>query len=473
MNLQRIELPTDRKNFCFKTFIWFCIIRIAKFKRIKVLLFDGLLLLVLAIPLVIIGCSGPSSPSDQRNTQSKVPVLDIDLPAKKTDERYKANTMSQVIPNSINVYSDIKLIKNKLSDFADSLFCIPLETNSKCVIGGVITDVFMTDEFIFIVEPKSIKKFSKIGKFICSIGRSGKGPGEFPEIGSISIDRKKKEIYIYPHFRKSVVIIYDFDGKLIKETPINERYQKVFVLSDGCFAAQMESFSKFSPGYKKLTLIDSLGRIMKSWDSGIFPKSPTQRIYMYGNVVDPMFTHDDKMLLWEEYSDTIHMVKNNELVSAFTIEPNKMKIPFNEYYYKKYNPKNSYRQISDICFFGNNLMFKLNDKGSPALVFFNIKTEELCKAECNEDSQGTFRNYPFLYTLENDFLGGVFYPQFEICQGYNAMILTYTDILQNKFIDELRKADNSHQMIKIQFINLFEKLDITSNPVLVVAKTKN
>lgn len=459
------------ENRCLQVCTCFCIYRIVRSNLIKMLGFDGLILLVLTISLILMSCSGSISPSGQQNAQSSNSVVGINLPDTKTDGASKVSSISEKIQNSINVYDDNKSIKNKLSDFADSLFCIPLETNSKCLIGGVITDVFMTDEFIFIVEPKSIKKFLKAGKFICSIGTSGKGPGEFPEIGSISIDRKKKEIYIYPHYRKSVIIIYDFDGKFIKEIPKNGSYLKVFVLSDGCFAAQMECFSKFIPGYKKLTIIDSSGQIIKSWDSGIFPTSPTQKIYMYGNMVDPMFTHDDKMLLWEEYSDTIHMVNNNQLVPVFTIEPSKRKIPFSEYYFKKYNPKTSYCQINDIGFLGNNLMFELNDEGSAALVFYNIKTGELCKSKCN--SQGTFRNYPFIYTLQNDFVGGVFYPQIEICQGYSAMILTYSDILQNKLINGLRKAGNSHQMIKSQFINSFEKLDMTSNPVLVVTKTKN
>lgn len=456
---------------CMKSCTWFSISRIVKSNLKKLSLFDRLRVLVWIIPLVWVSCTGSTSASDQQNTPSKDSVINVHLHDQNMDEVHMSNSMSEIIPTSINVYDDIKLVKNKLSDFADSLFCIPLETNSKCLIGGMITDVFMTDEFVFVVEPKSIKKFSKTGKFIGSVGNSGKGPGEFPEIGSISIDRKKKEIYIYPHFRKSVVIVYDFGGKFIKEIPINKNYQKVFVLSDGCFAAQMECFSKFSPGYKKLTIIDSLGQIKKSWDSSIFPTSPTQKIYMYGNMVDPMFTHNGQMFFWEEYSDTIHRINNNELVSAFTIQPNRMKIPFSEYYFKKYNPKNNYRQINDIGFFGNNLMFKLSDEGFPELAFFNLKTGQLCKAKC--DSQGTFRNYPFIYTLQNDFIGGVFYPQFDICQGYSAMILTYTDILQNKFMDELRNTNNSHQMIKSQFIHSFEKLDITSNPVLVVAKTRN
>lgn len=458
---------------CFKSCISFCTGWIVKSKLEKNSLLDELRLLVWIIPLVWVSCTGSTSQSNRQNAQSNDSIINNHLSDHIEDEVHSSNSMSEIIPNSIKVYGDIKLIKNNLSDFADSLFCIPLETNSKSLIGGMITNVFMTEEFIFVVEPKSIKKFSRTGKYIGSIGRIGKGPGEFPEIGSISINSSKKELYIYPHYRKPVVITYNFDGKFIKETSIGSNYLKVFVHPEGFFVAQMQSFSKFSPEYKKLTILDTSGHLTKSWNSEIFPISPTKKIYMYGNIVDPTFMYKGKMFFWEEYSDTILIVKNNELVSAFTIEPNKMKIPFSEYYFKKYNPKNSYRQIDDIGIFGNNLMFKLNDKGNPGLVFFNIKTGELCKTNCNADSKGTFRDYPFIYTLQNDLLGGVFYPQFEICQGYSAMVLTYTDILQNKIIDELRKADKGHQIIKTQFINSFDKLEMTSNPVLVVAKTKN
>lgn len=65
-----------------------------------------------------------------------------------------------------------------VSEFADTIFYVPLETNSKSLLSGIFRTQLIEDG-ILISSLGKLFLFAKNGKFIRQIGKQGKGPGEY------------------------------------------------------------------------------------------------------------------------------------------------------------------------------------------------------------------------------------------------------------------------------------------------------
>ena len=76
----------------------------------------------------------------------------------------------------------------KLSDIADEVQYIPLETNSECILSKGYTIVPTKDYFFIADGEKPLFVFDREGKFVRKIGKVGKGPGEFHNGNQFHID---------------------------------------------------------------------------------------------------------------------------------------------------------------------------------------------------------------------------------------------------------------------------------------------
>ncbi|MBN1968335.1 MAG: 6-bladed beta-propeller [Candidatus Delongbacteria bacterium] len=76
---------------------------------------------------------------------------------------------------------------------------------------------------IFIMDKTSltIKKFDNNGKFVISFGGKGNGPGELQGVASMVVSSGKVHVV---DFMKNAVVIFDLDGKYIKDTPLNNGF---------------------------------------------------------------------------------------------------------------------------------------------------------------------------------------------------------------------------------------------------------
>ena len=68
----------------------------------------------------------------------------------------------------------------KLSDFAESINYIRLETNNKCLIGHINSfDISENHIVVYCVKSESIYLFNKNGSFINQVGKHGEGPNDY------------------------------------------------------------------------------------------------------------------------------------------------------------------------------------------------------------------------------------------------------------------------------------------------------
>jgi len=108
-------------------------------------------------------------------------------------------------------------VQIKLSQLAEDLRFIPLETKEECLFGSA--KYFVYDKYIIVIERnKRIMQFSGDGKFIRQICRYGQGPREFQ--GPVIAVDEEHDILFLGDGIKSYIMSWDLNtGAFIKEIP--------------------------------------------------------------------------------------------------------------------------------------------------------------------------------------------------------------------------------------------------------------
>jgi natural product precursor len=109
-----------------------------------------------------------------------------------------------------NQQEDLEL---KLSDIADSIKYVALETNQNSLIQYV-NRLTVTPEYILVEDGCGLLLFSRQGKFISSVGRKGNGPDEYICLGGYDIDVNKRQIHVFSIYAYCF-LSYDFSGDFL------------------------------------------------------------------------------------------------------------------------------------------------------------------------------------------------------------------------------------------------------------------
>ncbi len=121
------------------------------------------------------------------------------------------------VPYFVDIKSNIHNLRTfKLSGLAKEIQYIPLETNSQSLLAE-IDKVEICESYIFVSEIKKLLQFDRQGNFIRQIGSAGRGPEEYLSVTDFSIDIEKKEIYI---ISLNKLTIFGFNGQFKKSFKI-------------------------------------------------------------------------------------------------------------------------------------------------------------------------------------------------------------------------------------------------------------
>ncbi len=202
---------------------------------------------------------------------------------------------------TFNIKEQIEIDNLKLSELGFSdIDYIPLETNLKSLIKR-ITGLRICNDFILIQYYTTILKFKPDGSFAHKIGTEGRGPNEFTVVHDIDIDEKNKRIYLVSAWQRKF-FVYSENGKFLKtiQSPLNTTNFKV--TDDGILCYSINSFGNVTSSF---SLIDSIGRVIKSYPNK-YPWNPPKRstyIFQYENLY---YRFSNQLFKKEIYSDTIY-----------------------------------------------------------------------------------------------------------------------------------------------------------------------
>jgi hypothetical protein len=116
--------------------------------------------------------------------------------------------------------------KMLLSEVAEDITFIPLETTDECLIG-FIESIHFSKNYNYIViigsEPNQILLFDKTGKFIRKIGSKGQGPGEYlyPRYAILVDD----ELFVWDLFLNTTFCYNVHTGKCLREKKHDAYYE--------------------------------------------------------------------------------------------------------------------------------------------------------------------------------------------------------------------------------------------------------
>ena len=102
-----------------------------------------------------------------------------------------------------------------VSEIADSITYLPLETSQQALIGSV-DKLIVTEDQRFIVVDKEIARsiflFDSTGKFLHAIGHTGTGPGEYTQLEDVSYYKGK--LFVWDSSLKKILIFSTNDEYL-------------------------------------------------------------------------------------------------------------------------------------------------------------------------------------------------------------------------------------------------------------------
>jgi hypothetical protein len=297
----------------------------------------------------------------------------------------------------------------KLSEIADSISYVKLETSNESLIGNIITFQPVENGFLINNSFQSLLMFDKKGKFIWKIENHGRGPHEYeilaPDFG---VDNKSKEI-ILPD--RKHLFIYNFKGQFVREVKLPFYINQLYVIDSGLYAvANSNPFDRILAhiiningrivkefkNYNTQPKRNELGRLtnlLNGGEIGYYKKSVLlsnkdtiwrlnedcnlEMMFkinqMFGNVEDRLYSYSFKIL-------------NNSLIGFFFLnQPNNALYDFKKDVY--YNlPGGPNGGIKDDIDYGPDVILY---KGRYGLILETIPASDILKIEVNKIRRGS------------------------------------------------------------------------------------
>ena len=346
----------------------------------------------------------------------------------------------------------------KLSDIADSVCYIPLETTDESLIRRIkYGNIIKTSDYWLLPFVDELFQFADDGKFVRMVGAKGKGPGEFNYITDIDANEAAGHIYLMATDGK--INVYDLtSGKFLYAMKSPSRDMHAFAMLDDKTSVTYLPNSNGSQPYQ-LIISNVDGDTLH-----IFPRydrfeSKDGVPYSLSTDNDRyLFRYGDLLCYKEYYSDTLFVVKPDKLEARYVLDLGKHSMP-PEHRFEAYGGDFKRFQAdaadyirpqvieSENYLFMPYIFWGVNEY-NPQMVIYDKK---------NKESFAIGKGY-----IENDFGGMPFMPDHAIAPN---VLISYLDTERIfKYAEEENPAVLKHPQLK--------KLKEDDNPVLMVVYLK-
>ncbi len=368
------------------------------------------------------------------------------------------------IPESIKKEREVLL-----SEIADTIEYIPLETSQNSLLGS-IKDLKMTKDYIFIETWKGpLAQFNRSGKFIRYVGSFGRGPEEYVSIREFSIDEEQKKIYIHSGYNRSI-LVYSFNGDYLNTIRFPEDFGNIVWSRDSLLMC----FHEPTRGVEKYVFEErnSKAEILQSVKNNFFWQNSSKYSYMTAYTQRTVYYRLNNRLHFKGwYNDTVFSYDNNsKIVPKYFIDLGKLRLP-------------------------DDLRVEVTSKTPTSTEFYWVSAKEsiryiflfYCTYSSSERRPGAPTDFGFIYfdkkkqestrckrnLFFNDIDGGPnFYPEYvndSIAIGYETASQLIKYFGTNYQPNSIPKKQELKQILKMKF----KGLDEGDNPIITIVKLKS
>ena len=288
------------------------------------------------ILLVLFGILSGCSQSSNQNKHSSgnienIPMIDID-----------------------GAFMDINTTPLKCSEFIEDIEYIQLETNNESVLGGrngVL--IFASPEFMYY----DLKKFGLTdGKFIHSVGKIGRGPGEYLLALGAATDIHDNRVFVLENWNRRI-LVYDNDNNFIKDIDVQQEISDINYLGDNNIILFRGSFLDLQSGtapieYQIYNLTEERIINQREMRGIIKALHGTEKIpNVFGMGTNCNWYFENKLQYFESFTDTIFSIgKDGKITPRFFVNRKNNKPPLSVMIDTKSFEKNrsKYIEISSI-----------------------------------------------------------------------------------------------------------------------------
>ena len=363
------------------------------------------------------------------------------------------------IPQALD---NIKLVN--LSEVAESVKYIPLETTGKALIGNV-SALYCDERYIYVVdENNAIRIFDIKGRFIKNINRVGRGPGEY--IGDVrNIFLSGGNLIVTTDYE---VMEYDSNGNFIKKTvlpKVDDYIQRSPIrINENRYLSVM--FRPHGTAEYSAVIYDSFLNIQKMIPIPRISKANTQSSSSdmeYGGVVGftavevaRIFKYDNHVRISYPGTEEILSTDGSNIDTAYVIDYGKYRQPegvfasANDYYINLVG----FFETENYLLFNTTLGRVLNNSPTLARALYDKKTME---------TTILYDNVSKREGLRDDIYGG---PQFwpRSASGRHTFISSRSAISMKSYVEK-----NS---VSEELSTLISGLTENSNPVVIIVEMK-
>lgn len=376
----------------------------------------------------------------------------------------------------INFEEGINNFEQKnLSEICDKMEYIPL-VSDKAPIDKIV-QLRLSSEYIFINSwYTEIMQFDRNGNYIRSIGRKGRGPGEFRTIIYFDLNEEAKEIYL-GEFTK--LHIYSFDGSYIRTLTLRVEDQFA-ILQPGILVVNHINRGEFKD--KLLVINNELDTLHQVKFARLDESTENIRQVLETGKLRNYFTKYQNLTLYRsEYDDTIFSISTNfELSPRIVLNMGKHKVLFEN----RLESLNSREDIPVKC----KDYFRLDLMELPEHIIVRFQSflygprseaTDMGYLLYNKKSSHSSRVIPVKGSTYSCFLndidGGYVFQPFTISEDGAYLIewkeafdfIEGADDMHNWAIEEMKES-LSHK----HFMTTAKSIAPEGNPVLILARVK-
>ena len=226
-------------------------------------------------------------------------------------------------------YSDNMTLN--LSDFAESVEFIPLQTNDDCLLARLTKIQYVNNNYYIVTGVMStndrILVFDKDGTFLYKLDKRGQGPDEYADIRDFDVMDNSHVIvvsgdakFLIYNIEQNVCLIHKrWDYSPLKTIFINDR---ILLYNSG--VTTHTSDAGFGPASDIFIEYDTEGNMIDSYYS---PNKVFRKKIRYVLPVQSFLSTGDQRYFKYSFCDTIFEIKNRALIPAYYLDFGNRKVP--------------------------------------------------------------------------------------------------------------------------------------------------